>query len=122
MGIVGYHKRFILGFSKVAHPITYFPKKGVKFEWSGKCEENFQCLKDSLISGPILKVVDPYEDLFVCTYACKEGLGGVLTQNGNVICYESKNLKEHEINCATPDLDLAAIVHTLRMWRNYLIR
>jgi hypothetical protein len=79
MGLVGYHRRFIPGFSKVAHPITYFPKKRVKFELSHKCEENFQCLKDSLISAPILKVVDPYEDLFVCTYECKEGFGVFLT-------------------------------------------
>jgi hypothetical protein len=57
----------------------------------------------------------------VCTNACKEGLGGVVTQNGHVICYESKKLKEHEINYATHDLELATIVHALKMRRHYLM-
>jgi hypothetical protein len=51
----------------------------------------------------------------MCTYASKEGLGGVLTKNGNVICYESGKLKENEINYATNDLELEAIVHALKM-------
>jgi hypothetical protein len=57
----------------------------------------------------------------VCTDACKEGLGGFLTQNGHVIGYESKNLKECERNYATHDLELASIVHALNMWMNYLM-
>jgi hypothetical protein len=64
-----------------------------------------------LTSAPILKVAYPDEDFVVCTDACKEGLGGVLTQNGHVICYESKKLKEHEINYATHELELGTIVH-----------
>jgi hypothetical protein len=59
MGLDGYYRRFIVGFSKIAHSITSLQKKGVKFEWSSKCEENFQCLKDLLTSAPILKVADP---------------------------------------------------------------
>jgi hypothetical protein len=57
----------------------------------------------------------------VCIDACKEGLGGVLTQNGHVIGYESRNLKEHERNYATHDLELTSIFHALRMWRHYLM-
>ena len=57
----------------------------------------------------------------VCTDACKEGIGGILTQNGHVIFYESRNLKEHEKNYDTHDLELAAIVHALKMWRHYLM-
>jgi hypothetical protein len=53
IGVVGYYRRFITGFSKIAHPITYLQKKGVKFEWSAKCEENFKHLKDLLTSAPI---------------------------------------------------------------------
>jgi hypothetical protein len=121
MGLVGYYRRFIEGFSKVAHPITSLQKKGTKFEWTTKCEESFQHLKELLTSAPILKVADPDEDFVVCTDACKEGLGGVLTQNGHVICYESRKLKEHERNYATHDLELAAIVHALKMWRHYLM-
>jgi hypothetical protein len=78
-------------------------------------------LKQLLTSAPILKIADPNKDYVVCTDACKEGLGGVLSQEGFVICYESRKLKEHERNYATHDLELATIVHTLRKWRHYLM-
>jgi hypothetical protein len=106
MGLAGYYRRFIKGFSKIAIPITSLQKKGVKFEWTSKCEESFQQLKDILTSVPILKIADLDEDFVVCTDACKEGLGGVLTQNEHVVCYESRKLKEHERNYATHDLEL----------------
>jgi hypothetical protein len=78
-------------------------------------------LKELLTSAPILNIVDPNENFVVCTDACKEGLGGVLTQNGHVISYESIKLKEHERNYATHDLELVSIVHALKMWRHYLM-
>jgi hypothetical protein len=78
-------------------------------------------LKELLASVPILNIVDPNENIVVCTNACKEGLGGVLTQNGHVISYESRNIKEHVWNHFTHDLDLVSIVHALNMWMNYLM-
>jgi hypothetical protein len=116
MGLVGYYRRFIEGFSKIGHPITSLQKKGVKFVWSTKCEESFQMLKHLLTSAPVLKIVDPTKDFTVCTYACKEGLGGVLMQDNHVVSYESKKLKEHERNYVTHDLELATIIHALKMW------
>jgi ribonuclease HI len=74
-----------------------------------------------LTSSPILRIANPNEDFVVCTNACKEGMGGVLGQNGCVICYESIKLKENERNYTNHDLELAAIVQTLRKWRNYLM-
>jgi hypothetical protein len=121
MGLAGYYRIFIEGFSKISCPITSLQRKGVKFQWTLDCEKNFQHLKQLLTSSPILRIADPNEDFIVCTYACKEGLGGVLSQNGFVICYESRKLKEHERNYATHDLELAAIVHALRKWRHYLM-
>ena len=52
----------------------------------------------------ILKVDDPYKSYTVCTDASKEGLGGVLSQEGHVVCYEYRKLKEHEANYAVHDL------------------
>ena len=78
-------------------------------------------MKQLLTSAPILRIADPNENFIVCTDACKEGLGGVLSQNGFVICYESRKLKEHEKNYATHDLELAAIVYALKKWRHYLM-
>jgi hypothetical protein len=89
MGLAGYYRRFIEGFSKIGCPITALQKKGTKFLWTQKCEERFQTLKHLLTHAPVLKIVDPEADFLVCTDACKEGLGGVLMQKGSVICYES---------------------------------
>jgi hypothetical protein len=69
----------------------------------------------------MLKIAYPDNDLLVCTDSCKEGLEGVLMQEGRVICYESIKLNEHEINYVTHDLELVAIVHALKMWRHYLL-
>jgi hypothetical protein len=69
----------------------------------------------------ILKVLDMENDFLVCTDASKEGLGGVLMQDDRVITYISRKLRKHEENYATHDLDLLAIVYTLRKWRHYLI-
>jgi hypothetical protein len=79
-----------------------------------ECENDFQHLKKLLTSTPILRIDDPNEDFIVCTNSCKEGLGGVLSQNGYVVCYESRKLKEHERNYVTHDLYLGAIVHALK--------
>ena len=73
MGLDGYYRRFIARFSKIAHPITSLQNKGVKFEWSIKCEENFQCLKNLLTSAPILKVADPNEVFFCAQMHARNG-------------------------------------------------
>jgi hypothetical protein len=121
MGLAGYYRRFTEGFSNIAHRVTYFQRKGVKFQWTLDCEKSFQHLKKLLTSAPILRTIDLEEDFIVCTNACNEGLGGVLSQNRFVICYESRNLKDHERNYATHDLELTTIVHALRKWRHYLV-
>jgi hypothetical protein len=120
MGLAGYYRRFIGGFSKIAHSITSLQRKEKKFQWNEECESSFQRLKQLLTSAPILKIADPNKDYEVFTDACKEGLGGVLSQEGFVVCYESQNLKEHEKNYSTHNLELA-IVHALRKWRHYLM-
>jgi hypothetical protein len=121
MGLEGYYIIFIEGFSKIAHPITSLQRKGVKFQWTLDCEKSFQHLKKLLTSAPILRITDPYEDFIICIDACNEGIGGVLSQNGFFICYESRKLKDHERNYATHDLELESIVHALRKWRHYLM-
>ena len=78
-------------------------------------------MKRLLNSTPILNNVDPNEDFILCTNSFQEGIGGVLMQNGHVIFYELRKLKEHEKKYVTHDLECAAIVHALNMWRNYLM-
>ena len=96
-------------------------KKGKKFDCNLKCEENFKKLKTLLTSAPIIRIADPNKDFMVCTDACNDGLCGVLTQDGHVIAYESRKLKIHERNYATYDLELAIVIHALKMWRHHLI-
>ena len=121
MGIIEYYRRFIEGFSKIVYPITSLQKKETKFNWSQKCQDSFNKLKELLTSAPILKVANPDKYFTVCVDASKEGLGGVLTQEGHVICYESRKLKEHERNYVNHDLELAAVIHALKMWRHYIM-
>ena len=78
-------------------------------------------LKSLLTSAPVLKVVDPEKYFVVCTDACGEGLGGFLMQDNHMIGYDLRKLKENDKNYATHDLELAAIIHALKMWRNYLM-
>ena len=69
----------------------------------------------------VLKIVDPDKEFVACTYACKRELGGVLMQDGQVVCYESRRLNDHEWNYSTHDLELVVIIHALKMWRHYLL-
>ena len=89
--------------------------------WDQKCEESFKKLKESLTTTPILRIADPNKDFVVCTDACNDGFGGVLTQNKHVIAYESRKIKIHEKNYATYNLELPVVIHALKMWRHHLI-
>ena len=80
MGLIGYYRRFIQGFSRISYPITSLQRNGVKFVWSMKCHESFENLKILLTMAPILNVAGPYKDYTVCTDASKEGLGEILSQ------------------------------------------
>jgi hypothetical protein len=85
MGLVGSYRRFIVGFSRIVDPINSLQNKGVKFQWIVECEKSFQQLNHLLTNALIMRIVDPNEDFMVCTDACKEGLGEVLSQNGLVV-------------------------------------
>jgi hypothetical protein len=121
MGLAGYYRWFVEGFSKIENPITELQKKNKKFVWTEKCVEAFRRLKELLTTVPILKVPDMDADFLVCTGTSKEGLGGVLMQDGRVIACISRNLRRHEENYAMHELELLAIVYALKVWRHYLV-
>jgi hypothetical protein len=98
-----------------------FQHKGVKYEWTEECNSAFIELKRLLTSAPILRVPDMENDFMVYTDALKQGLGAVLMQDGGVIAYASKKLKKHEELYATHDLELAAVMLALKLWRHYLV-
>ncbi|GKG24395.1 putative reverse transcriptase domain-containing protein, partial [Tanacetum coccineum] len=97
-------------------------QKKVKFEWGDKQEAAFQLLKQKLCSAPILALPEGSEDFIVYCDASKKGLGVVLMQREKVITYASRQLKIHEKNYTTHDLELGAVVFSLKLWRRYLYR
>ncbi|GJX43070.1 putative nucleotidyltransferase, ribonuclease H [Tanacetum coccineum] len=120
LGLAGYYRRFIEGFSKIAKPMTKLTQKSVKFNWGEKEETAFQTLKQKLCSAPILALPEGSENFIVYCDASHKGLGAVLMQKEKVIAYASRQLKIHEKNYTTHDLELGAVVFALKMWRHYL--
>ncbi|GJW05023.1 putative reverse transcriptase domain-containing protein [Tanacetum coccineum] len=120
LGLAGYYRRFIEGFSKIARPMTKLTQKSVKFDWGEKAEAAFQLLKQKLCSAPILALPEGSENFVVYCDASHKGLGAVLMQREKVIAYASRQLRVHEKNYTTHDLELGAVVFALKMWRHYL--
>ncbi|GKD51031.1 putative reverse transcriptase domain-containing protein [Tanacetum coccineum] len=118
--LAGYYRRFIEGFLKIAKPMTKLTQKKVKFVWGDKQEAAFQLLKQKLCSAPILDLPEGSEDFIVYCDASIKGLGVVLIQREKLIAYASRQLKIHEKNYTTHDLELGAVVFALKIWRHYL--
>jgi hypothetical protein len=122
LGFTGYYQRFIEGFSKLSDPLTALTKKNARFIWNDECEECFQEPKRRLVSTPVLTLPKGSEKFVIYSDASLQGLGYVLMQQGKVIAYASKQLKDHKKNYPTHDLELAAIVYALKIWRHYLFQ
>ena len=120
LGLAGYYRRFVEGFSCLAAPLTKLTQKGEKFIWSERCEESFEQLKEKLVSSPILALPESGREFIVYSDASIQGLGCVLMQEGRVIAYASRQLKPHEKKYPAHDLELVAIVLALKLWRHYL--
>ncbi|GJT96243.1 putative reverse transcriptase domain-containing protein [Tanacetum coccineum] len=120
LGLAGYYRRFIEGFLKIAKPMTKLTQKKVMFIWGDKQEAAFQLLKQKLCSAPILALPEGSKDFIAYCDASIKGLGIVLMQRDKVIAYASRQLKIHEKNYTTHDLELGAVVFALKIWRHYL--
>nr|GFD22827.1 putative reverse transcriptase domain-containing protein [Tanacetum cinerariifolium] len=113
LGLLGYYRRFIEGFSKIAKSMTKLTQNNVKFYWGEKEEATFQPIKQKLCSTPILALPKGSKNFIVYCDASHKGLGVVLMQNEKVIAYDSCQLKIHEKNYTTHDLELEAVVFAL---------
>ena len=120
LGLAGYYRRFVKGFSMIAAPMTRLLQKNVNFEWSEKCQRSFEKLKAFLTEAPMLTQPTCGKEYVTFSDASLNGLGCVLMQEGKVIAYALRQLKPHEKNYPTHDLELAAIVFALKIWRHYL--
>jgi hypothetical protein len=121
LGLAVYYRRFTPDFSKLVKPITSLLKNDTKFNWSLRCNEAFKQLKVLLTTAPILAQPDIKKPFDVYCDASGSGLGCVLMQEGRVIAYTSRQLRRHEEHYPTHDLELAAVVHALKIWRHYLL-
>nr|GEV55849.1 putative reverse transcriptase domain-containing protein [Tanacetum cinerariifolium] len=115
LGLAGYYRRFFKGFSKIAKSMTKLTQKNVKFYWGEKEEAAFQLIKQKLCSAPTLALPKGLENFIVYCDASYKGLGVVRMQNEKVIAYASRQLKIHEKNYTTYDLELGAVVFALKM-------
>jgi hypothetical protein len=119
--LAGYYRRFILNFSKIAKTMTQLLEKEAKFKWSQQCEEAFLILKKLLSTTPVLAQPDIEKPFDVYCDAFGTGIRGVLMQDGRAIAYSSRQLQCHEEHYPTHDLEIMAVIHTLKVWRHYLL-
>ena len=99
----------------IASPMTNLLKKNVEFVWSEECQRSMDELKKRLTTTPILMLPDDDSDFVVYSDASQRGMGSMLMQNERVVSYISIQLKPHERNYPTHDLELAAVVFILKM-------
>ena len=110
------------GFSVIASPLTKLLRKGIKFEWADKCQNSFEQLKGTLVEAPVLTQPTPGKEYTLYSDASFIGLGCVLMQDGKVVAYASRQLKPHEQNYPTHDLELPAVVFAFKNMATLLIR
>jgi hypothetical protein len=121
LGLAGYYRYFIPDFSRIAKPMTERLKKGVKFSWDQKCEDAFHTLRAHVTTAPVLAQPDVSKPFDIYCDASGIELGCVLMQDNRVIAYASRALRTHEQNYPTHDLELAAVIHALKIWRHHLM-
>jgi hypothetical protein len=121
LGLAGYYRRFIEGFTTIAKPMTSLLEKCKEFKWTEECQESFNQLRSKLMAAPMLIMPDLQKNFDIYCDASRQGLGCVLMQEGHVIAYASCQLRKHELNYPTHDLELAAIVNALKIWRHYIM-
>ncbi|WVZ58042.1 hypothetical protein U9M48_008354 [Paspalum notatum var. saurae] len=105
---------------RIAKPMTSLLEKDAEFRWTNAQQAAFDELKKRLTTAPVLTLPDQQKKFIVYCDASRDGLGCVLMQKGKVIAYASRQLRKHELNYPTHDLELAAVVHALKIWRHYL--
>ncbi|GKB84621.1 putative reverse transcriptase domain-containing protein, partial [Tanacetum coccineum] len=120
LGLAGYYRRFIEGFSKIAKSLTELTQKNKKYIWGENQESAFQLLKQKLCEALILALPEGNDDFVVYYDASHQALRAVLMQREKVIAYASRQLKPDEENYTTHDLELGVVMFALKFLRHYL--
>jgi len=120
LGLAGYYKRFVEGFSKKVNPLTQLTRKDQPFSWTEKCEEYFEDMNRCLTTTLVLVIPDTGKMFEVYCDASYQVLGCVFMQDRRPVAYASRQLKVQKKNYPTHDFELAAIVFALKSWRHCL--
>ena len=115
LGLAGYYRRCVQDFSRIAGPLTKLTQKGIKYVRTMECAAVLEELKNRLIMALVLKMPNGAGGMVIYSDASGRGLGFVLMQHGHVIAYTSRQLKPHEKNYPTHDVELAAVIFTLKI-------
>ena len=121
LGLIGWYRIFIQSYARIASPIIATLKKAKGFVWNPSAEDAFLILKETLSSAPVLALPNFSKSFMVTIDASGQAIGGVLSQEGKPVAFESRKLRDHELNYPTHDLELLAIVHTLKIWCHFLL-
>jgi hypothetical protein len=121
LGLAAYYQRFIEGFLKLGKPMNELLKKDKKFKWTPACEASFLELRKQPTTALILVMPDMEKSFSIYCDASGRGLGCVLMQDGHMVAYASRQLRKHQVNYPTHDLELVVVVHALKIWRHYIM-
>lgn len=124
LGLIGYYRKFIKDFAKMTKPITECLKKGKSVIHTERFVKSFEECKDILMNDPILQFPDFSKPFVLTTDASNFALGAILSQgpigSDKPVCYASRTLTDSEINYATIEKELLAIVWATKYFRPYL--
>ena len=95
LGLVGYYRRFVEGFSKMVSPLTQLTRKDQPFFWTEKCEQCFEEINKRLTTASMLAIPDTSKKFEVYCDSSYQGLGCVLMQEKGPVAYASRQLKVH---------------------------
>ncbi|XP_052488059.1 uncharacterized mitochondrial protein AtMg00860-like [Gossypium raimondii] len=115
LGLAGYYRKFVKGFSIITAPLTKLLQKNVPFEWTEERQRCFDKLKTVLTKAPVLVQPESKKEYVVYSDESYKGLGCVLMQDGKLVAYASRQLRPHERNYPTHDLELATVVFALKV-------
>ncbi len=126
LGLAGFYRRFISNFSSIAAPLSCLTKLNTTFTWTPECDKAFNQLKQCISNEPVLMLPREREPFIIQTDASKYAIGGVLMQHDEhnqlrPIAFTSRKLQQAEINYATHDQEMLAVIHALKQWKHYVL-
>nr|GEV65398.1 hypothetical protein CTI12_AA187700 [Tanacetum cinerariifolium] len=121
LGLVNYYRRFIMGYSAIASPLTDLLKKNKAWIWDEECQSAFESLKKAVMEEPVLRLSDVTMPFELHTDTSDITIGGVLMKDGHPIAFESRKLNETKRKYMVQEQETTTVAHYLRIWRHYLL-